>query len=69
MSAHIHCEDEDPLIALKHALDKREKKNGKFKILNGLIVFDDFIHLRSIALKQALRADLPAKKRLDEQRI
>jgi hypothetical protein len=40
-------ENEDPLIALKEALDK----HGKFEMAEGLIVFDDLCHLRTIALR------------------
>jgi len=40
-------ENEDPLIALKEALDK----HGKFKIAEGLLVFDDLCYLRTIALR------------------
>lgn len=40
-------ENEDPLVALKEALDK----HGKFEKAEGLIVFDDLCHLRTIALR------------------
>ena len=65
MVSRTQTENEDPLVALKEALDR----HGKFKTIEGLIVFDDLIHLRSIALRQAIRYNWPAKKNLDEQRI
>ena len=65
-AAAKQIENEDPKVALQQALDD----HSDFKMTEeGILEFDDFCHLRSITLRQALRAYEKVKDQFDAKRI